>query len=148
MTASIGYGIILTSKNIKDAAEKVSKGMSDHEKKLQHFYMSPKYYEGLSDEAKKFMAELNLEDLEKLHKDRDTKQTLFLGYLEDHYPLLTMIPVGMSDTAVIVKTSHRETGEYDFVHTSSIAEEEKKALADLVAKISYTWAASWIFWNS
>lgn len=149
MTASSGYGIVLSPMIVKRAVEKITKEMSDHERKLRHFNMSSKYYENLSDDTKAFMAELDIDDLENINtQDRNLEDEHFDAYLEEHFPLLEMVPVGISDSAIVVKDSHQVTAEYASILTSAVTSETTGTLEKLIMEIQYPFSANWIFWNN
>lgn len=149
MAASLGYGIILNSKNVKEAVAQIFADLPKVGKNLLYLNMSVKHYEGLSDEAKKFVEEFDIPEVEPTsgHID-DIRYAHLVNYLDDHYPLLNVAQVGIADTAIVVANSHQETYEYGFLDPSAVTEEERNALEQMMEKISYTMNPNWIFWNS
>lgn len=147
MSVSAGYGIVLSTAEIMRAMAGISESLTEHEKKLQHLNMSSNHYARLSDEAKEFIDAMDIVALEEAQSNmEDIKYQHFVNYVEENYPLLSMISVGIADSAVIVKTSHQETYDYGILNTSSITERSQETLEYLAAKISYPLNPNWIFW--
>ncbi|MBC9705773.1 MAG: hypothetical protein H9W81_12550 [Enterococcus sp.] len=149
MTVSIGYGIVLSTAEIMRAIDGISESMTEHEKKLRHLNMSSAHYERLSDEGKEFIDGMDITALEEVQSNmEDLKYRHFVNYVEENYPLLGVVSIGIADSAIVVKTSHQESYDYGILNPSSITERGQETLEYLAARISYSLNSNWIFWEN